>query len=136
MKTKRKRYGSFAAQPFDGELPASKKGTRTIRFPSIDITGEDRLQARFDLKSGRMIAFAVQYEIYIDDGWRPVVRIDASPGEKPHQHDFHPNPRKDSKKPIIKTFGSYAAIFHEAWRSLQRNYQEYRDYYLNAYEHR
>jgi len=81
-----------------------------------------------------MVGFAVQYECRIGNDWHAVIRIDASPAEKPHQHVFHPNPRKNRKEVLVGESKKYGEIFHEAMRHLRTNFKNYKDNYVRAYE--
>ena len=47
----------------------------------------DAVRVRFVRVGGQVTWFVVQYEIYLDDRWRPVVRYDSAHG-RPHRDEL------------------------------------------------
>lgn len=133
MRTRKKRFASFAFSAFDQELTNARnlKGVSTRRFPTEYLSDADRLHARIDRRPGRVVAFAVQYETMINERWRPVIRVDGTMKERPHQHVFHPNKRAEMKLPLKDDFPSYATVFYSSWRSIRNNYTIYKERFLS-----
>lgn len=46
----------------------------------IDLTTEDRIRLRFTTKEGKVRNFVVQYEIFLKDEWREILRYDTTHG--------------------------------------------------------
>ena len=46
----------------------------------IDLTAEDRIRLRFTTKEGKVRNFVVQYEIFLKDEWREILRYDTTHG--------------------------------------------------------
>lgn len=135
MKTKRKKFEALAPDAFDAELDASvNKRTKVRRLPTEYLTPEDRLHIRFDRGGRRMVGFAIQYDCLIDGNWHRVIAVDASRLERPHQHVYHPNPRKNRKDVLVGMGGNYATIFHAMMRTLRERFEDYKANYRTLYE--
>jgi len=49
-------------------------------FIALGAKNEDRLRFRFKKEKGKIIDLVVQYEIFINEKWKPVVRYDCAHG--------------------------------------------------------
>jgi len=94
-------------------------------------TGLDRLRIHFVTKHGKVIAIVViQYEAYIDDKWRAIVRFDEAHGFF-HRDVMSPT-GKQEKTPLPSADKQHTlneAIMHlkEYWRTYRQKYEE--EYY-------
>ena len=93
---------------------------------ALDLYGLDRLRMRLITKSGKVTYAVVQYETFVQDKWRAVVRYDNSHGY-PHRDVLHPNGEED-KFPLrfadLNTFVLYAE------QDLKDRWQWYKERFL------
>ena len=131
MKTRKVRYKVVSAKKFDDELRQVRAAhSKRETFP---ISDRDHIHVRIDFgPTGGIIAFAIQYEYFLNGRWRPIKRIDATSKEVPHQHSFHrEDPRKDQKEVLVAQSHSYNKIFHESLKRLKKDFEEYKERYLS-----
>lgn len=92
----------------------------------------DRLRVRAQRAGPSLLAFAVQYEAYLDEAWHPIVRFDTAHGFA-HRDLMHPDGRVDKEPLPWQTY-------HEAltwatqelktqWRSYRQRYEDERHGY-------
>ncbi|MBI3392396.1 MAG: hypothetical protein HY039_04340 [Nitrospirae bacterium] len=74
------------------------------------------------MEAGAIRGFVVQYEAYIKDAWRPVVRFDTMHGFA-HKDVLHPDGAQD-KQPM--RFGDYNLAFTFAIQDLKASWRWYR----------
>lgn len=98
---------------------------RTVGFLRY-LSDVDRWRRLHRAKHGTLIGFSVQYEAFIEDKWRPIVRYDTAHGFA-HRDLLHPDGTQE------KTFiasGDYGRTLKAAETDIKQNWQRYR----NAYE--
>lgn len=95
----------------------------------IRLEDMDRLRIRLLVIDGKIEDFVVQYETYIDQKWRDVVRYDASHGAA---HRDLMDPRGETRKTWLENMTLQEAQIY-AERDLRENWRQYRDQYLERY---
>jgi len=91
---------------------------------------EDRLRITAIKKKGKILQFLVQYEAFIRDNWRNVVRYDTSHGFA-HKDIVHPNGTKE-KQPLFLPDLNMAFTF--AIQDLKISWMWYRTAYEKEME--
>jgi hypothetical protein len=93
-------------------------------------TGLDRLRIHFITEGGQVIAIVViQYEAYIDDKWRAIVRFDEAHGFFHRDILFPLGGQKKTTQPAInKNLALNDAIAH-----IKQFWQTYREAYEDEY---
>ena len=94
-------------------------------------TGLDRLRIHFITEGGQVISIVViQYEAYIDDKWRAIVRFDEAHGFF-HRDVLAPSggQKKTAQPAISKNLALNEAIDHikQFWQTYRKAYED--DYY-------
>ena len=85
----------------------------------------DRYRLYCMTEKGQVVVFRVQYEAFIDDEWRPIVRYDTAHGF-PHRDLLHPNrPGEKMEYPGW----SNAEVLTLGQEDIKRNWQTYRAQY-------
>ncbi len=92
----------------------------------LSASGDDRLRVKAFKEHGGVTGFTVQYEAYIQDEWRPIVRYDTSHGFA-HKDLLHPGGRVD-KQPLY--LPDYNLAFTFAIQDLTIGWSWYRRGYL------
>jgi len=87
---------------------------------------EDRIRISAFKEKKKIIKFVVQYESFIRQKWRPIIRYDTSHGFA-HKDIIHPN-GKEEKQPLY--FPNYTTAFTFAIQDLKISWQ----WYKNGYE--
>jgi hypothetical protein len=94
-------------------------------------TGLDRLRIHFVTEGGRVISIVViQYEAYIDDKWRAIVRFDEAHGFFHRDVLFPSGGQKKTVQPAVnKNLALNDAIAHikQFWRTYREAYED--EYY-------
>lgn len=85
----------------------------------------DRFRYLHRLERGQIVRFCVQYEAWIQDEWRPIVRYDTAHGY-PHRDLLYPDRSQDKRE-----FRGYKAeeVLTLGERDLKTNWQHYRAAY-------
>ncbi len=63
----------------------------------LSLEREDRLRYFHTLERKRIVRFVVQYEVFIADEWRAIVRYDTAHG-RPHKDILHPDGTEDKQE--------------------------------------
>jgi len=92
----------------------------------LDLYGLDRLRMRMVTESGNVTYTVVQYETFVQDEWRAVVRYDNSHGY-PHRDVLHPTGEED-KFPL--RFADLNAFVLYAEQDLKDRWQWYKERFL------
>ncbi len=87
---------------------------------------DGRRRVRHLKAKGEIVEFVIQYEIFADGRWHPVVRYDTHHGYA-HQDLLHPNGSK-VKTPLI--FQDFNFCLTYAEHDLRTNWRNYRNKYL------
>ena len=87
--------------------------------------GKDRLRVEADIERGRVRRFVVQYEAFIGERWRSIVRYDTAHGF-PHRDLMHP--RKSAEKVALAIPDLNAALTFSI-QDLQTLWSAYREAY-------
>jgi len=88
-------------------------------------SNSDRYRLYCEIERGQVIVFRVQYEAFMYDKWRPIVRYNTAHGF-PHRDLLHPN------RPAEKTEypgWSNAEVLTAGQEDIKRNWQAYRAQY-------
>ena len=85
--------------------------------------GGDALRVRFDVDRGQVTAFTVQYEIWRDERWLPVVRYDSA-HQQPHR-DTLDRSGKVVAKDWLPAGISLNVAMQQAIRDLKSNWRAY-----------
>ncbi len=102
---------------------------RTIEYVSVLSAAQtDRLRVRAQRVGPRVVAFAVQYEAYLQGTWHPIVRFDAAHGFA-HRDLLHPDGRVD-KTPL--PWENYNVVLTFATQELKTQWSIYRRRYEEA----
>jgi len=86
---------------------------------------DNRLRVSAFKEYKKIQEFIVQYEAFIQQKWRPIVRYDTSHGFI-HKDTIHPDQRQD-KFPLF--FMTYEVAFTYAITDIKRFWQVYREKY-------
>ena len=90
------------------------------------LSSYDRSRQRLTSEKGQVVSFVVQYEAYIEGGWRAVVRYDTAHGYF-HRDIIYPN--GCTRKKTLLGVG-YAEAFTQAELDIKMNWRRYREAYL------
>ena len=90
----------------------------------------DVIRVRIDVERGRVTAFTMQLECYVDEEWRPVVRYDSAHGQ-PHRDVLDWDGRV-----IEKDWLSPAMAQQEVIRFAERDLSDNALHYRAAFEER
>ncbi len=96
-------------------------------FDTFTVDG-DAVRVRFARTSGQVTWFVVQYEIYVDDRWHPVVRYDSAHG-RPHRDELDWEGHVVEKQWFPAGI-SNAAAFTIARDELRRQWRLFRDEFM------
>lgn len=91
----------------------------------VEITPTDRIRRRHMTEKGKVIRFAAQYEVLIDQRWVAVVRYDAAHGFA-HRDIMHPRQSPDKTSLHLQDFGE---AYTFAVYDLKANWRRYRERY-------
>lgn len=91
---------------------------------------DGRRRIRHERVEGKVVAFMVQYEIFVNDRWHPVVRYDTSHGFA-HRDLMHPDGRKE-KMDLLSPDLNICLTFAE--NDLRANWTDYRRRFLKEVE--
>ena len=85
----------------------------------------DRFRYFHRMERGKIVRFRDQYEAWIENGWRPIVRHGTVHGY-PHRDLLHPNRSADKRE-----FRGYTVeeVLTLGERDLKANWRRYRDAY-------
>lgn len=92
---------------------------------SLSVDLQDRLRVMAFKEKGRIIRFVVQYEAFMGDEWKGVVRYDTAHGFA-HKDIIHPDGNIE-KQPLI--FADFNAAFTFAVQDLKISWKWYRKAY-------
>ena len=99
---------------------------RTIEYLfALSPEATDRLRVRALRAGPDIVAFAVQYEAFLEGDWRPIVRFDTAHGFA-HRDLMHPDGRVD-KEPLL--WDTYNVALTWATQELKARWLEYRQRY-------
>jgi len=91
---------------------------------------DGRRRVRHERVEGKIVAFVVQYEIFVEEKWRAVVRYDTSHGFA-HRDIMHPDGRKE-KLDLLSTDLNICLTFAE--NDLRANWMDYRRRFMKELE--
>ena len=91
---------------------------------------EDRLRVSALKRKGEIIKFVVQYEAFIENQWKPIIRYDTSHGFA-HKDIIHYNGEQE-KQPLY--FADYNMAFTYAIQELKITWRWYRMAYEKEIE--
>jgi hypothetical protein len=91
----------------------------------LDAEGDDRLRIKALKKRGVIAGFVVQYEAFLRDDWRPIVRYDTAHGFA-HKDLIHPGGETE-KQPLY--LPDYNMAFTFAIQDLKISWSWYRKAY-------
>ena len=97
-------------------------------FIELGIHRTDRLRFRFYKEKGKIIDLVVQYEIFIEEKWKAVVRYDCSHGFF-HRDIISPDGSKE-KKVIDVPDLNYALLF--ARQDIEDRWEWYKEHFLKS----
>ena len=93
-------------------------------------TGRDRLRVHFRTERGQVKSiFVIQYEAYIDGGWRAIVRFDEAHG---FFHQDIMSPAGEQQKITLPASDRKLALT-EAIEDIKRHWRSYRQEYEDKY---
>ena len=101
---------------------------RDIEFVRQTRGGDGEVRIRLDIDRGKVTAFTVQLEVYVEDRWYPVVRYDSAHGH-PHRDLLDRDGRVIDKFWLDPT-KSIKDIVAQAERDLDDNAAAYRAAFL------
>ena len=93
----------------------------------IVLSDQDEVRVSFDLETGQVVGFAVQYLALIGGKWKPVVRFDTAHG-RPHMDISRPDGSQETRTFPYHDYGT--ALTHaigyiqERWESWRDRYEE------------
>lgn len=90
------------------------------------LTFNDRKQHEHVTEYGAVKRFAVQYEIFIDGNWRPIIRYDTAHGF-PHMDRIYPDGTVE-KIPLLTRDLGEALTFAD--KDIDENWARYKEAYL------
>jgi len=85
-----------------------------------------RRRTRHERIEGKVVRFTVQYEIFVQGQWCPVVRYDTAHGFA-HRDLMHPDGRKEKTDLLSKDL-NFCLTFAE--NDLRANWENYRRHFL------
>ncbi|RJP80826.1 MAG: hypothetical protein C4524_02860 [Candidatus Zixiibacteriota bacterium] len=94
------------------------------------LTPDDRIRHQHRSIKGRITAFAIQYEAFIQDRWHPVIRYDTAHGFS-HLDRMHPDGSVDK---VALPYWSYNEALTYAQQDLSFNWEWYRQKYQKELE--
>lgn len=89
---------------------------------------DNRLRYRIRVEKGQVVDFVVQYETYVGDDFRPVVRYDASHG-RPHRDVLDLDGSTMTKEWLPEFLDNRTALNFGA-AELRENWRQYRERFL------
>ena len=101
----------------------SGRGERKREFFTDIPEGDGTIRVRFDTERGRVTDFTVQYDVWREDRWRPVVRYDSAHG-RPHRDILDRTGRVVSKEWLPGAMTNNLAMQY-ALRDIKANWATY-----------
>ncbi len=92
----------------------------------LDIDGNERIRVKLTINKGQLIDIVIQYESYINNKWREIVRYDMAHGFF-HRDFISPNGEKEKLR--IEIFDLKTALAY-AEQDIKDKWEFYKNKYL------